>query len=81
MTQTKLNLTIFEIEKLRNIVGFGSASPYQITTYAGNSIGLIGTVIDPAKAEASNDESSVTESAVPGSWIKRVFTASGLKKV
>ena len=25
MTQTKLNLTIFEIEKLRNIVGFGRA--------------------------------------------------------
>ncbi len=78
MTQTKLNLTIFEIEKLRNIVGFGSASPYQITTYAGNSVGLIGTVIDPANAEASNDENSVTESAIPGSWIKRVLAASGL---
>ena len=81
MTQTKLNLTIFEIEKLRNIVGFGSASPYQITTYAGNSVGLIGTVIDPAKAEASNDENSVTESAIPGSWIKRVLATSGLKIV
>ena len=79
MTQTKLNMTIFEIEKLKNIVGFGHASPYQITTYAGGSVGLIGTVIDPANAEASNGEYSASESAVPASWFQRVLSSSGLK--
>lgn len=80
MTQTKLNLTIFEIEKLRNIVGFGRASPYQITTYAGDSIGMIGTVIVPAIAEAANSEYAVAEPAAPAPWFRRVLSASGLKK-
>jgi hypothetical protein len=80
MTQTKLNLTIFEIEKLRNIVGFGRASPYQITTYAGDSVGMIGTIVDPETAEAANGEYSVAEPAAPARWFRRVLSASGLKK-
>lgn len=80
MTQTNLHLTIFEIEKLRNVVGFGSASPYQITTYIGHSVGMIGTVMDPANADASNDECSAPEPAAPASWFQRVLSASGLKR-
>ena len=85
MTQTNLHMTVFEIYKLKNIVGLGSASPYQITTYPGNMVGMVGTVTDPAKISASNDESSVSESATsesatPASWFQRTLAASGLKR-
>ena len=80
MTQTKLHMTIFEIEKLKNIVGFGSGSPYQITTYMGGSLGMIGTVMDPANIQASNGEYTVPEPAVPASLFQRVLSASGLKR-
>jgi len=85
MTQTNLHMTVFEIHKLQNIVGLGSASPYQITTYPGNMVGMVGTVTDPAKISASNDESSVSESATsesatPASWFQRTLAASGLKR-
>jgi len=85
MTQTNLHMTVFEIHKLKNIVGLGSASPYQITTYPGTMVGMVGTVTDPAKISASNDESSVSESATsesatPASWFQRTLAASGLKR-
>jgi hypothetical protein len=85
MTQTNLHMTIFEIHKLQNIVGLGSASPYQITTYTGNMVGMIGTITDPAKIDASNDDNSVSEpaaseSAASASWFRRALAASGLKR-
>lgn len=84
MTQTNLHMTVFEIHKLQNIVGLGSASPYQITTYTGNMVGMVGTITDPAKISASNDDYSVGESTVSNptasaSWFRRALTASGLK--
>lgn len=85
MTQTNLHLTVFEIEKLQNIVGFGSASPYQITTYPGKMVGMVGTITDPASGNALNDDDSVVEDtastpAAPASWFQRTLAASGLKR-
>lgn len=77
MTQAKLRLTIFEVQKLRNIVGLGHASPYQITTFSGESVGMIGTVINSSQDEAANDNF-----AAPGktdSWRQRM--ASSLSSV
>ena len=80
MTQTNLHFTIFEIEKLKNIVGFGSGSPYQITTYPGSMVGMIGTVTDPANIHASNEDDSVPVATAPASWFNRALAASGLKR-
>lgn len=78
MTQTNLRLTIFEVEKLRNIAGMGGVSPYQISTFSGDSLGMIGTVIDPSKQAAANDDVEVPATAVPISWLKR--TLGGLNQ-
>jgi hypothetical protein len=85
MTQTNLHMTVFEIHKLQNIVGLGSASPYQITTYPGAMVGMVGTITDPAKISASNEDNSdaqvtVAGSAAKKSWLNRALTASGLKR-
>lgn len=78
MTQTNLRLTIFEVEKLRNIVGLGGASPYQISTFSGDLLGMIGTVIDPSKQAAANDDFEVPATAGSISWLKR--TLGGLNQ-
>jgi hypothetical protein len=74
MTQTNLRQTIFEVHKLRDIVGLGSASPYQISTFPGDSLGMIGTVIDPSKQAAANSNFPVPEPAVAISWFQRIKT-------
>jgi hypothetical protein len=79
MTQTKLRLTLFEVQKLKNIVGLGSASPYQISTFAGDSIGMIGTVVDPSRqTAAANGKFSAPEPEAATSWLQRTKTHLGL---
>jgi hypothetical protein len=78
MTQKILQLTLFEVQKLRNIVGQGSASPYQISTFPGDSLGMIGTVIDPSKQAAANGNSPVPQQLAATSWLQRTKTHLGL---
>ena len=78
MTQTNLRLTIFEVQKLRVIVGQGAASPYQISTFPGDSLGMIGTVIDPSKQAAANSNFPIPVPApapvAATSWLQRTKT-------
>jgi hypothetical protein len=74
MTQTRLHLTIFEVQKLRVIVGQGTASPYQISTFPGDSLGMIGIVVDPSKQAAANGNFSVLEPVAATSWLQRTKT-------
>jgi hypothetical protein len=78
MTQTNLRLTIFEVQKLKDIVGLGSASPYQISTYSSDSLGMIGTVIKHSQSEAANDFCWTVESAPSTSWFQRFKSSFGL---
>ena len=71
MTQTTLRLTIFQIERLKDIVGLGSVSPYKVSTFSGNSLGRTGAVIDPSKPEAANDNFWLVEPAPSTSWLQR----------
>jgi hypothetical protein len=71
MIQTKLQMTIFEVQKLRNIVGQGSGSPYQISTYFSDSLGMIGKVIDPSNHSAANGNFSLPEPVAATSWLQR----------
>ena len=78
MTQTNLRLTIFEVQKLRIIVGQGGASPYQISTFSGDSLGMVGTVIDPSKQAAANG--NFPEPASKTSWFQLAKTYLGLNQ-
>jgi len=80
MTRSNLRLTIFEVQRLRNIVGQGHASPYQISTYSSDPLGMIGTVIDPSKQVAANGSFSVPEPAAAASWLQRTKTYFGLNQ-
>lgn len=71
MTHTNLRLTIFRVEKLKNIVGLGNVSSFQITTFFGDSLGVIGTVLDPSKYIAANDNFELEEPALETSWLSR----------
>jgi len=75
MTQTQLRLTIFEVQKMKNIVGLGHASPYQITTFSGESAGMIGTVINAPQEESANDNFAAPEKT--GSWRQRMVSSLG----
>ncbi len=68
MTQTSLRLTIFQIEKLVNIVDVRSGSLYKVSTFRGNSLGSTGTVIDPSKTEVANDDFWLMQPAPSTSW-------------
>lgn len=61
------------------MVGQGSASPYQISTFFGDSLGMIGTVIDPLKQAAANDDCEILEPAFSTSWLNRAKTSFGLR--
>jgi hypothetical protein len=80
MTQKNLRLTIFETQKLRNIVGQGTASCYQILTFPSDSLGMIGAVIDPSKHAAANGDFQVPEPAAATSWLQRTKTRFGLNQ-
>jgi hypothetical protein len=80
MTKTDLQLTVFDIQKLKSIVGQGFASPYQITTYPGSFLGMTGEVMDPSETIAANGEFSVPEPVAPISWARRALSALGLKR-
>jgi hypothetical protein len=73
MTQTKMRLTIFEVQKLKNIVGLGHASPYQITTFSGDSVGMIGTITNSSQEDSANDNLAAPEKT--GSWRQRIISS------
>jgi hypothetical protein len=73
MTQTKMRLTIFEVQKLKNIVGLGHASPYQITTFSGDSVGMIGTITNSSQEDSANDNFAAPEKT--GSWRQRMISS------
>jgi hypothetical protein len=71
--------TIFQVEPLKNIVGVGNTSAYQIIVTPGAALGTLGLVTVPAHAEICNDplitsnsanESSESQAA---SWFRRAL--------
>ena len=61
MTQNKVHQTVFQVEKLRNIVGISGSTAYHVVTYRGDCLGTIGRVVDcertsPAANESGRDE-------------------------
>jgi len=81
MMNSNMKQTIFNIEKLKNVVNIGSSSAYQIYTSPGEKIGAIGTIVNPGTLIPANDEKFQTEvtgdtmEGVPTSWFTRVLAA------
>ena len=80
MTRTNLRLSIFEVQRLRDIVGQGRAPHYQISTFSSESLGIIGTVVDPSKQAAANGNFQVPDPAAATSWLQRVRTFFALQQ-
>lgn len=84
MTLRQLEQTIFRVEPLKNIVGVGDISAYQIVIHTGPALGLLGCVSVPAHAEICNDPvfaddpagSSVASRT--GGWLRRRLATLGL---
>ncbi len=80
MTQTNLRLTIFQVQRLQDIVGLGGISPYQITIFTGDSLGRTGTIVDPSKLESANDGCWLAETAPSESWLRRFKFSFGMRQ-
>ena len=80
MKNCKLNLSIIHCEKLRDIVGLGGHSPYQIWISPGSFVGLSGTVVDTTQTRASNEDTLNSGHASPTSWLQRIFRVRRLNK-
>jgi hypothetical protein len=83
MKQVKLTESIFQIEKLANVVGIGNCAAFQVVIAPGKNIGVMGKVIDPSDINSHNDPVFSAKSSASfgtnglGSWLKRSLTALG----
>ena len=55
MNHTKLHITVFQVDRLRNIVGQGNTTAYQIYTSEGDCLGVVGRIISCEKVAAANE--------------------------
>lgn len=77
--QSTMRQTIFQVEQLKNIVGVGNTSAYQIIVTPGTALGTLGLVTVPAHAEICNEpvfaQNSANEPSVSpaASWFRRIL--------
>ena len=62
MMNSKLQQTVFSVEKIRNVVNVGNCSAYQIFTTPGEDIGYLGNIETHVASSAANDCSYFQES-------------------
>jgi hypothetical protein len=55
MTRHQLQQTVFRVEPLKNIVGVGDITAYQIVLNPGAALGTLGVISVPAYADIAND--------------------------
>ena len=74
---SNLRETVFHIEKLRNIVGVGNCTAYQICTSPGRTLGRIGRIAGDELRQAANQASRAEARAdrPAGGWLIRVLRA------
>jgi hypothetical protein len=81
MMNIDMQQTVFQIEKLKNVVNVGRSSAYQIFTCPGPVIGQFGTIANPETQCPANDArfntatTAKTQVKQTGSWIKKALTA------
>jgi len=78
MKQINLRLTVFRVQRLKNIVGLGTTSSYQISTFYGDKLGYTGTIVNPSKLEAANNDFWLAEPASSSIWLQKFKSCLGL---
>ena len=74
-----LHQTLFQAQPLRNVVGVGDVTAYQIAVSQGITLGTFGEVVVPAQAEICNDpefDRKIVRNAgrfPPVSWFRRML--------
>lgn len=77
MTLRQIEQTIFRVEPLKNIVGVGDITAYQIVIHTGPALGQLGCVSVPAHAEICNDpvfaddRAGLSAASRMGAWFRR----------
>ena len=80
MKQTSIRMTIIHSQKLQNIVGQGGASPYQIWTAPGATVGKLGKIINTSESRAANDQAVSSNRTLGQSWLQRVWLKLGQRQ-
>ena len=75
-----IQMTSIHCEKLQNIVGQGSVSPYQVTISDGAIVGLTGQVSKPGESTSSNEDMVHVQSTTELSLLQRALRALGLRR-
>ena len=84
MKQVKLTESIFQVERLANVVGIGNSAAFQVVIAPGQDLGVMGKVVDPADINSHNDPAFSAKSSASfgtnglGRWLKHSLTALGL---
>jgi hypothetical protein len=79
MTLHQLQQTRFHVEPLKNIVGIGDITAYQIVITTGPALGTIGSVSVPAQADVCNDPNfgrnydAASGMGLLASWFRRTL--------
>jgi hypothetical protein len=76
--QSTIRQTIFQVEQLRNIVGVGDTTAYQIVVTPGANLGTLGIVTVPAHAEICNEPVFAPNSANESNGS---LVASGFRRI
>ena len=74
----EIRQTIFQVEQLKNIVGVGDITAYQIIVTPGATMGRLGEVSIPAQADICNDPVFRRNSALERG---RFLLASGFRRI
>ena len=79
MTRTELRHTRFDAVPLRNVVGVGNTTAYQISVTRGDTLATLGQLeefVNDSPANASrydNDNPERASATQPRSWFRRVI--------
>lgn len=78
MKQVKLKQTRFEAIPLKNVVGIGNSTAYQISVSVGQQIGTIGCLDDLRDTSASNEPNSMNHRKEAAgsrrSWLRAILS-------
>ncbi|MDT8319556.1 MAG: hypothetical protein RQ826_03430 [Xanthomonadales bacterium] len=79
MNHTQIHMTVFQVDRLRNIVGQGNTTAYQVYTSEGDYLGVVGRIMG-RKHEAANQHRIDPVNLAPfrsAAWLRRAVNRLG----
>lgn len=76
MNHTQVHMTVFQVDRLRNIVGQGNTTAYQVYTCQGDYLGVVGTITSRKHEAANRDriDSVILAAFRSRRWLRRILT-------